>query len=108
MLRLAQMGGATTGDEKYITALKQPDGTLKLIGWSPGKSIGVPISTPEPADPKCKDYKKQLADKEATLQSNYAEMPTACPQRRHLLAGENAQLVRGIANLKAKLKGCPG
>ena len=64
--------------------------------------------TPEPWDPKCKDYKKQLAAAEAALKSNYAKIKTADPQHRHELAFENAQTVRDIARLKARLKSCPG
>jgi D-alanyl-D-alanine carboxypeptidase len=114
-LRMAQMGGAAVGDEKYVTALKEQDGTLKLIGWSLGKTIGVPIpetiaanvSTPSPGDAKCKKYKQQLADDEGTLKNNYAAMKTAEPGLRHTLAAQNKKLVDEIALLKAKLKSCP-
>jgi len=106
-LRMAEMANPTPGDERYVTALKQEDGTLKLIGWSLGKTIGWTIEEPTPVNPTCTAYENQLADLESELQSNGDLMPSADPGLRHWLAHENLQLVQKIKKLKAKVSSCP-
>ncbi|HUL65624.1 MAG TPA: hypothetical protein VLW55_13495 [Burkholderiaceae bacterium] len=106
MLRMVQMAGATPGDEKYVSALKQGDNTLKLIGWSLGKTIGTPIHPVTPDDPACVANDRLLKKLKAQLAQNYKTMQDADPGFKHELAEENAELVREIALLKAKLRAC--
>ena len=43
-IRLAKIRGTTPPDEKYVTAMKQTDGTLLLIGWALGKDCPSKLS----------------------------------------------------------------